>query len=1000
MAPSVYVMGADPNLPEAQIHIQLMTGGQPHGDDLWAPVHIEESATLGALLPSTSDLEGIFAYWASMARPATRGARGGGEWPRGHVGARVVCGPMTTAIDVDDITLAGLREVAVATRCNVWLVYLVDTPQPLLNGAAAHTPSPRPTEAGPGGAPGPQARGGRASAATAPPALTYSPGQHAAATAMPGSPASATPRAAPGKGRKRRKTRPRPDTSARGSGSGSDDAGRGDTSDAGKDSDYRQAEDEETDTDDTSDAPGSATAEEGDGDDGAPVAVNIVLETRGHARLSQREKHAIDPAAKQMRLEQEPRPLGFVDISTAIGDNGEATAAAHFEVTRTEGGLTSFVVHGSLRPEKGDSSLRARRAVTTAALQCGIDKLDRDGRFDDHHGATVMVTVDLGAVPIARNVSRGSRENTQGRCNEHAGGVQDVVERQGLDMKVTVRADGDGPAARWAEVRQTAGPAVAAGAVRGAGATAPTGPAPGSTAGPGNGHAAGAQTATAPVAWMAQCPHDTCKCKSTTAGALHPVRHTACPTTGHLRDGGAPGLFCPVCPGRLPLHPTRAALAMHLRKCTKFTRELGETAGFRACHPNLDPCGTCAQLHVDVAQHERGCKGHTTKDRMATTGAHEAELMPGDVGDVHTTFPATCLVEPTKTDVDVLTHGKFLRVLREPEDAHVTELLALARRRGPDDDRASAALGDVVVTREFLTMPSPCGAKKLTMGEFNARVALVETKAWTEVKAALDDAAAPVDSRAPDCRLHQRVPNGASVTLLGCEGARGLALAGLLGPCLVNFQPVRRNCDEVTVFAAAFPWDLVGARPVPALGRGVHLSALHDEELAVAPRVVPHVGVDGSPGLTPWTTLPWSSSPCPHVRCQRRSGAPRTYTMLSTSKVRSHVGTRACWQCSLSCGRRPASVRKASSQCSQSTSRSRPTTSASVVFPSLALGAIFVVSVLPTSTCRSAPSRLASAMPCAVALAPACCTSRRRRLHGRGGRPPGRRPPPGPSSHP
>ena len=743
-------MGADPNLPEAQIHIQLMTGGQPHGDDLWAPVHIEESATLGALLPSTSDLEGIFAYWASMARPATRGARGGGEWPRGHVGARVVCGPMTTAIDVDDITLAGPREVAVATRCNVWLVCLVDTPQPLLDGAAAHTPSPRPTAAEPGGAPGPQARGRRAGAATAPSALTHSPGQRAAATATPGSPASSTPRAAPGKGRKRRKTRPRPDTSARGSGSGSDDAGRGDTSDAGKDSDYRQAEDEETDTDDTSDAPGSATAEEGDGDDGAPVAVNIVLETRGCARLSQREKHAIDPAAKQMRLEQEPRPLGFVDIRTAIGDNGEATAAACFEATRTEGGLTSFVVHGSLRPEKGDSSLRARRAVTIAALQCGIDKLDRDGRFDDHHGATVMVTVDLGAVPIARNVSRGSRENTQGRCNEHAGGVQDVVERQGLDMKVTVRADGDGPAARWAEVRQTAGPAVAAGAVRGAGATAPTGPAPGSTAGPGNGHAAGAQTATAPVAWMAQCPHDMCKCRSTTAGALYPVRHKACPTTGHLRDSKAPGIFCPVCPGHLQLYPTQAALAAHLRKCPRFTREQGEAPGFRACYPDLNPCGKCAQLHVNVASHERGCKRHTIRDRVAMLGACAAELTPEDVDIVHREFPATYLIEPTRINVNILTHSKFMRVIRELEDAQVTELLALARQHGPEDDHASAALGLTLVTRKLLAIPSPSGAKKLTMGEFNARVAMIETKAWKDIKDALDDAAAPTTSRVPD----------------------------------------------------------------------------------------------------------------------------------------------------------------------------------------------------------------------------------------------------------
>ena len=44
-------------------------------------------------------------------------------------------------------------------------------------------------------------------------------------------------------------------------------------------------------------------------------------------------------------------------------------------------------------------------------------------------------------------------------------------------------------------------------------------------------------------------------------------------------------------------------------------------------------------------------------------------------------------------------------------------------------------------------------------------------------------------------------------------------------------------------------------------------------------------------------------------------------------------------------------MEKASSQHSQS--RSRPATSAAVVFPSFALGATFVVSVQPTSTCRS-----------------------------------------------
>ena len=64
-------------------------------------------------------------------------------------------------------------------------------------------------------------------------------------------------------------------------------------------------------------------------------------------------------------------------------------------------------------------------------------------------------------------------------------------------------------------------------------------------------------------------------------------------------------------------------------------------------------------------------------------------------------------------------------------------------------------------------------------------------------------------------------------------------------------------------------------------------------------------------------------------------------------------------------------MKKALLQYSQLMSRSRPATSSLVVFASLALGAIFVDSVLPTLMCRSAPSRLASAMPCAVALAPA-----------------------------
>jgi len=44
--------------------------------------------------------------------------------------------------------------------------------------------------------------------------------------------------------------------------------------------------------------------------------------------------------------------------------------------------------------------------------------------------------------------------------------------------------------------------------------------------------------------------------------------------------------------------------------------------------------------------------------------------------------------------------------------------------------------------------------------------------------------------------------------------------------------------------------------------------------------------------------------------------------------------------------------------------------------PQLGFGTIFVVSVLSMMTCRLAPSRLASAMPCAVALAPPlCCTA-------------------------
>ena len=59
-------------------------------------------------------------------------------------------------------------------------------------------------------------------------------------------------------------------------------------------------------------------------------------------------------------------------------------------------------------------------------------------------------------------------------------------------------------------------------------------------------------------------------------------------------------------------------------------------------------------------------------------------------------------------------------------------------------------------------------------------------------------------------------------------------------------------------------------------------------------------------------------------------------------------------------------MKKALLQYSQLKSRSRPATSSPVVFSSLALGAIFVDSVLPTLMCRSAPTRLASAMPCAL----------------------------------
>ena len=72
----------------------------------------------------------------------------------------------------------------------------------------------------------------------------------------------------------------------------------------------------------------------------------------------------------------------------------------------------------------------------------------------------------------------------------------------------------------------------------------------------------------------------------------------------------------------------------------------------------------------------------------------------------------------------------------------------------------------------------------------------------------------------------------------------------------MNFQPVLGDGDKVAVFAAVFPWDLVGARPVPALGRGVHPPTLVDEELAVVTRVVLQW-----PGLTPCTTLLQSCRP-------------------------------------------------------------------------------------------------------------------------------------------
>ena len=216
-----------------------MADGRPQGANLWAPVQVEEGAVLSGLLPDSPDLGGMHECWASMAMPAARGTRG---VECGRAGARVVCGPLTTAVDVDDVTLAGPREVAATTGRDVWLVHLLDAPQPLLGGHARAGPAAQPRW----------------------------PGKRA----TPGRPRPRpTPRATAGGVRQLRWQRPRPARRAKRSGRGSAGVVRGDASDAVSDGDHTPDETSEEETDGDGGEAGSTTEEETGSDDEAPVTV-------------------------------------------------------------------------------------------------------------------------------------------------------------------------------------------------------------------------------------------------------------------------------------------------------------------------------------------------------------------------------------------------------------------------------------------------------------------------------------------------------------------------------------------------------------------------------------------------------------------------------------------------------------------------------------------------------------------------------------------------------
>ena len=130
-------------------------------------------------------------------------------------------------------------------------------------------------------------------------------------------------------------------------------------------------------------------------------------------------------------------------------------------------------------------------------------------------------------------------------------------------------------------------------------------------------------------------------------------------------------------------------------------------------------------------------------------GDHNASLEPADVDAIHAPFPATHLITPTQDDVNDTTHAPFVRTFRKVEMRQVTEVHANARQHGPDDGRASAALGLVLVTKKLMGVKSARGAKKLTMGEFNDRTSMLERKAWDEIRALVDAAVSPAESRVP-----------------------------------------------------------------------------------------------------------------------------------------------------------------------------------------------------------------------------------------------------------